>query len=49
MPDRTPLLIQQRRHQVDGLDELMVTPYRQTLGIGQGHLELCREFVRSHE
>ena len=40
--------VEQRHHQVQRLDELMLTAERQTLGIGQGHLELACHFVNSH-
>jgi hypothetical protein len=34
------LLIQEGQHQMGRLDKLVITPHRQTLGIGQGKLEL---------
>ncbi len=46
---RAALLVEQRQHQVRGLDELVVAAERQRLGIGEGHLELAGQFVGSHE
>ncbi len=45
---RAALLVQQGQHQVCRLDELVVATHRETLGIGQGHLELRRELVHPH-
>ena len=36
------LLVEQCRHHMDGLDELVIAPDGQTLGIRQGHLEFGR-------
>ena len=46
--DRATLLIEQRNHQMDGFDELVVLADRQGLRIAQCHLEFTREFVHSH-
>jgi hypothetical protein len=48
-PHGATLLIQQRLHQVYGLDELVIAAERQRLAVGQGHLELGCEFVLAHD
>ena len=45
---RAPLLVQQCDHQVHGLDELVVPPHRQTLGVRQGHLKFRCQLVHPH-
>ena len=47
-PHGAALLIEQRDHHMQRLDELMVTAHRQTLRVGQGHLEFAGQFVHSH-
>ncbi len=47
-PHRAALLVEQRQHQVRGLDELVVAAEGQRLGVGQGHLELGGQFVHAH-
>ena len=46
--DRAALLIEQRRHQVGGFDELVITANRQALCLGQGLLELAGHFIHAH-
>ena len=48
MAYRAPLLIEQCRQQVRGLDELVVTAHRNALGIGQRHLEFACQSVHPH-
>ena len=48
MPHATPLLIEQCRHQMRRLDELVVPTHSQALGIRQGHLEFTGQFIHSH-
>jgi hypothetical protein len=48
VPHRAALLIEQCRHQVGRLDELVVAPDRQALGICKCLLELAGHFVHSH-
>jgi hypothetical protein len=44
----TPLLVQQRDHQVRGLYKLVVLPDRQRLRIRQRHLKFACQFVQTH-
>ena len=46
---RAAVLLEQGGHQVDGLDELMLTAYCQRLGVRQGELKLARQFVCAHK
>jgi hypothetical protein len=48
MPHRAAVLVQQRDHEVNRLDELVIAPDRQTLGIRQRHLELAGQLVHPH-
>jgi hypothetical protein len=46
--DRAALLVEQRRQQVCRFDKLMVAPYREALGVAQGHLEFARQSIHPH-
>jgi hypothetical protein len=43
------LLLEQGRHHVHGLDELMVASNRKRLRVGKGLLKVCRQLVHAHE
>ena len=45
---RAAFLVEQRRHQVHRLDELVIAPDRQALGVLERQLELAGQFVHSH-
>ncbi len=47
-PHRPPLAVQQGEQHVRGLEELMVAPERERLGVGQRLLKAAREFVHPH-
>jgi len=42
------LLIEQRQHDVDRLDHVVVAPDRETLGIGQSLLQTRGQFIHAH-
>jgi hypothetical protein len=46
--NRAAVLVEQREHDVSGVDELMVATYGERLRIGERLLELGRQFVHSH-
>ena len=48
MAYRTALLIEQRRHDVHGLDVLMVAPDGERLRVRERKLKLAGEFVHPH-
>ena len=48
MPGAAALLIEQRRHDMQRLDILVIAPYRQTLSLGQGNLKFGGEFIHAH-
>ncbi len=47
-PHGTALLVQQRRHQVHRLDELVTASDGERLRVGERHLELGGQFVHAH-
>ncbi len=47
-PRGAALLVEQGRHQVHGLDVLIVAAHRERLGIRQRRLELRRQFIHPH-
>jgi hypothetical protein len=47
-PHGAAFLIEQRRHDVNRLDELVIVPQSQALRFGQGCLEFTGQFVHSH-
>ena len=47
-PRSTALLVEQRRHEMHRLDELIVAAYAKRLGIRQCRLKFGRQLVHSH-
>ena len=45
---RTALLVEQRHHQVNRFDELVIAPHGEALRIGQRHLKFIGQFIHSH-
>ena len=48
MPDGTSLLIEQGRHQMNRLDNLVATANRQRLGVAECELKFAGQFVLAH-